>query len=218
MRTRRYARALVPLAVLLSAGCSQTSGSDPSSVPPALPTTLDQPSPTSLTTKPTLGAVPAADRSFGVLPPSGWINDTARERGTMLYLRAPQPTRNVYPCFTVVKTTMKEPPSLDELVNQGMIAQRQKGSTVTKLASRSIGGAPAEGYTIARVSQGFQVSQTQYYVLNGTQVVVTTMTSAAQDKAAATSTQEAILASWSWGAPLAPKPTTAPSSTPSSSR
>ncbi|AKU17627.1 hypothetical protein VV02_20240 [Luteipulveratus mongoliensis] len=200
------------MSALLLSGCSQPpSDAASSSVTPELPATLGTPSATRLSTKAVPGAVPAGDRSFGVLPPAGWTNDTAKQRTTVLYLRAPQPSANVYPCFSVVKSVMDKPPALEELVNQGMIAQRQKGATVTKLADRSIGGAPAAGYAITRTSQGFQVVQTQYYIVNGSQIVVTTMTSAAKDKAMATSTQEAILTSWSWGNP---PPTAAPSTTP----
>ncbi|MDE9365823.1 DcrB-related protein [Luteipulveratus sp. YIM 133132] len=213
MKARRSVVALLPVA-LLAAGCSSPKGVDPSSVPPQLPTTVEAPSATHLETRAAPGALPASDRSFGVLAPAGWANDTTKHPTTVLYLRAPQPSANVYPCFSVVKSVLKDPPALEELVNQGMIAQRQKGATVTKLADRTVGGAPASGYAISRVAQGYDVAQTQYYILNGSQVVVTTMTSAAKDKATATTTQESILTSWSWGTPSSAAPTPAPSTTP----
>lgn len=200
---QRRSLVLLPLSTLLLSGCALGATDSASSTAPALPPTPDSPAVTSLNTQAAPGATAARDRSFGIVVPQGWKNETARHPTTVLYLKAPTPTENVYASFSIVKSVLPEPPPLEDLVNQGMIAQRQKGATVTKVSLRSVGGAPASGYRIDRVSDGHKIAQTQYYVVNGKQILVTTMTAAASTKTQADQTQDAILSSWSWGAPPA---------------
>lgn len=220
----RLLRLLLPLpvaAVLTSCAVSVDESQVPSDEP-SLPTTLEVPGPTNLQTDAAEGAVAAKDKSFGVAAPDGWANDTGKQPSTVLFLRSPDQAGKIYPSFSVVRTSLKEPPPLGELVEQGMIAQRQKGATVTRLADRTIGGVPAAGYRMTRTTEEIPVTQTQYYLVQNGSVFITTMTSASSNAEAAGGVQNGILNSWSWGAPPAPSTSSssggssAPSSTPGS--
>lgn len=209
----RLLRLLLPLpvaAALTSCAVSVDESQVPSDAP-SLPTTLEVPGPTNLQTDPAEGAVAARDKSFGVAVPDGWTNDTGKQPSTVLFLRSPDQAGKIYPSFSVVRTSLKKPPPLGELVEQGMIAQRQKGATVTRLADRTIGGVPAAGYRMTRTTEEIPVTQTQYYLVQNGSVFITTMTSASSNAGATDGVHNGILNSWSWGAPPAP------SSTPGSS-
>lgn len=214
MTARRRALPLIPLCLLALAGCTVSAQeSATSSQPPVLPATSQEPTGGVLTTSAAAGAISARDQSFGIVLPTGWVDDTAQQPSTVLYLKATQASHHVYASFTVATSVLRSVPSLDDLVSQGMIGQRQQGATVTKLANRTVGGAPAAGYALTRTSDGYPVSQTQYYVVKDNAVLITTMTAASADKASADRAQEELLGSWSWGAPPAPT-TTEPSTLP----
>lgn len=205
----RLLRLLLPLpvaAVLTSCAVSVDESQVPSDAP-SLPTTLEVPGPTNLQTDAAEGAVAAKDKSFGVAAPEGWADDTGKQPSTVLFLRSPDQAGKIYPSFSVVRTSLKEPPPLGELVEQGMIAQRQKGATVTRLADRTIGGVPAAGYRMTRTTEEIPVTQTQYYLVQNGSVFITTMTSASSNAGPTGGVQNGILNSWSWGAPPAPSST-----------
>lgn len=197
--------------VALLASCTASAkDSALTSQKPSLPTTVAgaEQSATDLTTDSAPGAVAAKDQSFGVAPPEHWVDETAKQRKTVLFLKDPKPTAKIFRAFSVIRTSLDKPLPLNDLVEQGMIGQRQQGATVTKVADRRIGGVPAAGYHMTRTAEkdkgGAKVSQTQYYVVRGTTVYITTLTAAAADRREATKLQDSILNSWSWGAPTKP--------------
>lgn len=209
----RSIAALVAVAAISLTGCakSATPGSTSSEAPslPSSMTTTDAPTGTART-QAAPGSVAARDSSFGTVPPNAWANETAKQPSTVLYLRGNAAVSSVYPTFSVISTPMKEAPAVKEIVQQGVIAQRQKGATVSPAADRQVGGLAASGYTLTRAQDTHQLKQTQYYVARGNTVYVITMTSAPSD-ASVTPALNGLLDNWSWGAAAAAQ---APSGSP----
>lgn len=216
----RYHRRAAPAALLfagaLLAGCAASA--DPaatSSQAPSLPSSLETAGRTDLQTSAVPGAISARGGAFGVALPSQWRDETSEHADTVLFLKASDPADKVYPTFSVVRTSMKKVVALNTLVEQGMIAQRQKGATVSKLADRTVGGVPSAGYRITTTADGAEVVQTQYLVVRDRTVYIATLTAAISQEKPALAVQDAILSSWSWGRPPAPPSSASPTSTPS---
>lgn len=195
--------------VALLASCTASANDGAlTSQQPTLPTTIAraEPSATDVQTDSAPGAVAAKHKAFGVAPPERWVDETQKQGKTVLFLKDPKPVDKIFRAFSVIRTTLKKPLPLNDLVEQGMIGQRQKGATVSKVADRRIGGVPASGYRMTRAAKddakgSAKVAQTQYYMVRGNTVYITTTTAAASDNKKATTLQDAILNSWSWGAP-----------------
>lgn len=194
----------------MAAGLSLSALTACSSGSPATPsgttaTTTTTPAPTPVTTTAVGASVYGA---YAFVQPASWIVDAGRQtKGVTTYLKAPQPVSGVIPTFTVATSTVTPVPTLDDLVKQGAITARQRGATVTDAADRVIGGEPAQGYVMTSstpktATTGSQaLTQTQYFVIHGGTIYVTTFTSSAASAAGLKPTQDAILASWSWTAP-----------------
>lgn len=204
----RYHRRAAPVALLfagaLLAGCAASA--DPgatSSQAPSLPSSLETAGRTDLQTSAVPGAISARGGAFGVALPAQWRDETSEHADTVLFLKASDPADKVYPTFSVVRTSMKKVVALNALVEQGMIAQRQKGATASKLADRTVGGVPSAGYRITTTTDGAEVVQTQYLVVRERTVFIATLTAAVAQEKPALSIQDAILSSWSWGRPPA---------------
>ncbi|WP_018156716.1 hypothetical protein [Demetria terragena] len=220
--TRRALRLLAPLPLVAAlASCSASAeNSALTSEQPSLPTTIAQvPSATDLRTTAAPGAIAAKDRAFGVAPPKDWADESSKQAGVVLFLKGPKPDDMIFPTFSVIKSTLDKPLPLDDLVEQGMIGHRQKGGTVTKVANRQVGGAPAAGYRVTRTATTKEsdqsIEQTQYYVVRGDTVYITTMTSSSSAGKATAPVQNTILDSWSWGDPKDQTATpSAPAATP----
>lgn len=190
------------LAAALLSGCAASA--DPaatSTQAPSLPSSVETAGRTDLQTSAVPGAISARQGAFGLALPAGWRDATADHPDTAVFLTANDPSDKVYPTFSVVRTTMKKEVALTVLVEQGMIAQRQKGATVSKLADRRIGGVPAAGYRMTTTSEKVEVVQTQFFVVRDRTVYITTLTAAAAQDTQAQGVLEQILSSWSWGAP-----------------
>ncbi|YAL84028.1 DcrB-related protein [Dermacoccaceae bacterium W4C1] len=209
-----------PLLAGLLTGCAASADPDATTTAaPELPTTLEAQDGSALQTEAADGAVPARDRSFSTTVPSGWSDVTADHSDTLLFLRDDTAKDRVNPSFTVTTASLKTEVALNELVEQGMIAQRQKGATVTKLGDTTIGGVPAAGYRLTTTKDEVPVTQMQFYAVRGRTVYITTVTAAESDAKGAQSAQDTILSSWSWGAegvPAATRTRSSPSSSPSS--
>lgn len=216
----RYHRRAAPVALLfagaLLAGCAASA--DPaatSSQAPSLPSSLETAGRTDLQTSAVPGAISARGGAFGVALPAQWRDETSEHADTVLFLKASDPADKVYPTFSVVRTSMKKVVALNTLVEQGMIAQRQKGATVSKLADRTVGGVPSAGYRITATTDGAEVVQTQFFVVRERTVFIATLTAAVAQEKPALGTQDAILSSWSWGRPPALPSSASSTSTPS---
>lgn len=219
MTGRRASRLSLLLLVPVLSSCALTT-----TTPAEEGVSASSSTPEATTARPNTSAAPGSvssrDRTFGVVPPTGWTDISHTSRAAQLYLRDPRPQGRVFPSFTVVTTTQRKPPPLEDLVDQGMIAQRQKGATVSRLADRTIGGLPAAGYSMTLEQDDVEVAQSQYYVVNDTTILVVTTTSSPAGRSGVSRAQEALFRSWSWGpgaSRMAPPTPTSTSSTPSSS-
>lgn len=200
----KAAAVAVALTVTALAGCS--SGS------PATPGTGTSSATTSTTSMPSVVTSAVAGASsygaYSFVRPAGWTVDAGRQtKGVATYLKAPQPVSGVIPTFTVATSTVSPVPTLDDVAKQGAITARQRGATVTEVADRVVGGEPAQGYVVTSSTPktgttGTQaLSQSQYFVIHGGTIYVTTFTTSTASAAGLKPTQDAILASWSWSTP-----------------
>lgn len=201
--TRRAGSVVVAATLSLSAltACSSAKPTAASGTS----TTSTTPAPTPVTTTAAGASVYGA---YAFVQPPAWIVDAGRQtKGVTTYVKAPQPVSGVIPTFTVATSTVTPVPTLDDLAKQGAITARQRGATVTDAADRTIGGEPAQGYVVTSstaktATSGSQaLTQTQYFVIHGGTIYVTTFTSSTASATSLKPTQDAILASWSWTAP-----------------
>lgn len=193
------------LALGLSGCAKSVSPSSTTTDAPSLPASMTSSahsSPESAQTSAAADSVAARDSSFGAVPPNAWVNETAKKSGTQLFLRGRTAVDRIYPTISVIRDSMEDLPSLDDLVQAGMTAQRQKGATVGTVAGRTIGGLKASGYTMTRSSGDHEVKQTQYYVVRGDSAFVITLTAAPKDRSADPALT-GLLSTWSWGSAAA---------------
>lgn len=191
------------LALAALAGCSSGTPAKPATS--STSSTSTTPMPTPVTTTATGASVYGA---YAFVQPAAWVVDAGRQtKGVTTYLKAPQAVSGVIPTFTVATSTVMPTPTLDDLAKQGAITARQRGATVTDAADRVIGGVPAQGYVVTSSTPktgttGSQaITQTQYFVIHGGSIYVTTFTSSTASAASLKPTLDAVLASWSWSAP-----------------
>ncbi|WP_291520414.1 hypothetical protein [Branchiibius sp. NY16-3462-2] len=203
MRRAGGAAVAAALSIAVLTGCS--SGTSTTSGTSGTATTSTTAVPTPVTTTATGASVYGA---YAFVQPAAWVVDAGRQtKGVTTYLKAPQPVSGVIPTFTVATSTVTPVPTLDDLATQGAITARQRGATVTNVADRIIGGEPAQGYVVTSSTPktgttGTQaLSQTQYFVIHGGTIYVTTFTSSPASAPSLKATQDAILGSWSWTAP-----------------
>lgn len=130
--------------------------------------------------------------------PSGWSKATVSNAQIALAIKADQQTGGVYTNFNVSSAPSAAGQNVDAYSNAGATQMRQQGATVTPVADRKIGDEDAKGYLVERTYSGAKLAQTQYFVQKGDTVYITTMTSAASEKATADSTMNSILSSWTW--------------------
>lgn len=203
--TRRAGAAALGVAMSIGALSACSGGSSAPVGTTGSTVTSTTPAPTPVTTTATGASVYGA---YAFVQPAAWVVDAGRQtKGVTTYLKAPQPVSGVIPTFTVATSTVAPLPALDDLAKQGAITFRQRGASVTDAADRTIGGEPAKGYVVTSSTPktgttGSQaLTQTQYFVIHGGTIYVTTFTSSTASAASLKSTQDAILASWSWTAP-----------------
>ena len=203
-RRRALALAILPATASVAlTGCQFGTSTSAGSTSAPVVTTTDagSSSPTpSIVTSSAKGSTPGAKKAFRVLVPSGWKNTTSKHTSTVMFLQSKTQSGHFYPTFSVIRQTPSPLPKLGEVMQQARITMRQSGAKVTKVASRTIGGEPAQGYIATRTANGQKVAQTQYFCIHRGVIYTTTMSSDASKRLQADQTQNAILDTWSWKA------------------
>lgn len=197
---RPAAAAAFVVALLTLGACS--SGADSADVAPTSSTFSASSSPTTAppnpgaNTSPSPGSVTSDDKMFNLVVPGGW-NLTDHPQ-TVAYLSSATVAHDVAPTISVTRSSVTPAPSLDETVQMAMLEARADGAAVTRLPERAVGAEKAASFEARTQEKNVAITRTYTVVAHERTLYVITLTAATDDAAAASSTLNALLASWTW--------------------